>query len=335
MSNYIVRLTAIALCLCMVTSTPLLAVADEAGFEPSIVSSSMIEQVGQDVAYKTVQAEGFSYLVPADWTFEHEDDVMISSDLYEVVHGSFGVIVTPVGNIGSEQEFVDTMINEGGDVDLVVESATQTTRTVNGVRYIDLMFEGTNYEDLPGTAYFTFAFAPDYTLIMASGWRNQDWEGIANPHLVAHASLFPTSNETPASDETSPTEPEPAPEQAAGTTEQAPVETTEFDASKYAWVSYNDIARNPDAYTGQLIAKSGPVLQVQEEDGIVVLRVATDEAWGDVIMVAYNSDIVSERILEDDFVYCYGTFQGLITYESIMGQSITIPYMICDKIERR
>lgn len=54
-----------------------------------------------------------------------------------------------------------------------------------------------------------------------------------------------------------------------------------------------------------------------------------------MVIVVYSADIIGERILEDDFVYCYGTFGGLYTYESVLGQSITVPIMYLDHIERR
>ncbi|WP_185748323.1 hypothetical protein [Metaclostridioides mangenotii] len=46
----------------------------------------------------------------------------------------------------------------------------------------------------------------------------------------------------------------------------------------------------------------------------------------------YDSSVVSERVLEDDYVTLRGISAGLYTYKSTMGASITIPSMRVDKI---
>ena len=106
-----------------------------------------------------------------------------------------------------------------------------------------------------------------------------------------------------------------------------------FNADSYKSVDYSKIARNPDKYLGQKLKFSGKVLQVVEGDGEVTLRVATDGAWDDVVLVAYKSDIISSRVLEEDMVVMYGKFGGLYTYQSTMGASISVPSMVLDKIK--
>ena len=39
------------------------------------------------------------------------------------------------------------------------------------------------------------------------------------------------------------------------------------------------------------------------------------------------------RILEDDIINMYGTLNGTKTYDSVLGSSITIPYLIAEYID--
>lgn len=39
------------------------------------------------------------------------------------------------------------------------------------------------------------------------------------------------------------------------------------------------------------------------------------------------------RVIEDDYITIYGISSGLITYESTLGASITIPGVLIDKID--
>nr|WP_295778626.1 hypothetical protein [uncultured Intestinibacter sp.] len=50
-------------------------------------------------------------------------------------------------------------------------------------------------------------------------------------------------------------------------------------------------------------------------------------------MGSYTRDKDEERILEGESVTLYGTSDGLYTYESVLGQSITIPYINILSIE--
>lgn len=101
--------------------------------------------------------------------------------------------------------------------------------------------------------------------------------------------------------------------------------------------SYKDIARNPKNYEGKPAKFRGEVVQVQESGDFVVLRVnVTYEAfeyidegiWSDTVYVEYTRKSDSEsRILEDDIINMYGTIKGTKTYETVMGNDMTIPYL--------
>ena len=97
--------------------------------------------------------------------------------------------------------------------------------------------------------------------------------------------------------------------------------------------SYEAISRNPDQYIGKKAKYTGKILQVQEEDNIGAIRLATDGGYDNVIFVIFDKSILSSRLLEDDYVTVYGTLGDIYTYQAVMGNSISIPSMIADMIE--
>lgn len=94
---------------------------------------------------------------------------------------------------------------------------------------------------------------------------------------------------------------------------------------EYESIPYSELARNPDAYKGKKIEISGRVLQVSEGTSENQLRVATSGNYDDVVMVGYNPNLVSSRVLEDDRVTVYGTYVGIYSYTSVMGATISVP----------
>ena len=55
------------------------------------------------------------------------------------------------------------------------------------------------------------------------------------------------------------------------------------------------------------------------------MRIATKGNYDDVVYVTYERPNSDKRILEDDRVTIYGECNGLYTYETIMGGSVTLP----------
>ena len=127
--------------------------------------------------------------------------------------------------------------------------------------------------------------------------------------------------------------------------EQAEKEKQEKEAAKKAQaekekkgydsgITYDQLARTPDKYTGEKIKFSGKVIQVMEEDGSTGIRLAVNSNYDNVILGTYDSSIVSSRVLEDDQITVYGVSAGLYSYETVMGDTMTIPAMTIDKIDQ-
>ena len=59
-----------------------------------------------------------------------------------------------------------------------------------------------------------------------------------------------------------------------------------------------------------------------------------ENSYEDTVLVEYVRKSSDEsRILEDDIITMYGTMNDLVTYESILGQSITIPSMTAKYVD--
>lgn len=99
-------------------------------------------------------------------------------------------------------------------------------------------------------------------------------------------------------------------------------------------VTYDQLARTPDDYIGKKIKFSGKVVQVLEGDSEIQIRLAVDRDYDNILFCAYDSDIVSARVLEDDIITVYGVSTGTITYKSTMGGQITIPSALIQKIDQ-
>ena len=99
-------------------------------------------------------------------------------------------------------------------------------------------------------------------------------------------------------------------------------------------LEYRDVERNPDGYKGLKTALSGKVIQVSEGwFDSVTLRVRGP--GGNVWYVTYTREKGEERILENDSVEIYGECKGIKTYISIIGGSVTVPWIDAKYIERK
>ena len=111
--------------------------------------------------------------------------------------------------------------------------------------------------------------------------------------------------------------------------------------SKCKTISYDSLARSPKKYKGQLVKFYGRVVQVQESDSALYYSVyrinVGNDGYGyydDTVYVTFSDYGSSNRILEDDMVTFYGEYQGLKTYTTVMGGSVTIPHVQAEYISR-
>ena len=99
-------------------------------------------------------------------------------------------------------------------------------------------------------------------------------------------------------------------------------------------ISYEKLSRDPRKYDGRKIKFTGYVVQVCDEVsgygwGYNEYRLATKGKYGDVIYVNIPGRL-DRRILEGDKITVWGEYDGLITYTTIFGGSVTIPEMTAE-----
>lgn len=102
-------------------------------------------------------------------------------------------------------------------------------------------------------------------------------------------------------------------------------------------ISYKDLSRTPDAYMDEYVKFSGTVVQVCYEATSSLYystyRVATSGSYGDVVYIYVDNYGRGSRILEDDKITFYGTYGGLYTYTTVLGDSLTIPSIYVEYLE--
>lgn len=99
-------------------------------------------------------------------------------------------------------------------------------------------------------------------------------------------------------------------------------------------ITYDQLARKPDDYIYQKVKFRGTVVQVMEGDGVTQIRLAVGDNYDTILFAEYDSSVVDSRILEDDTITIRGLSTGLITYDSTMGGSISIPGVSIEQVEQ-
>ena len=96
--------------------------------------------------------------------------------------------------------------------------------------------------------------------------------------------------------------------------------------SKCKTINYKDLCRNPKTYKDEMIKITGTVFQeVSEAENILEYSVYFVKSSGNLYCVLIDNYGSGSRILEDDRISIYGTVGDLLTYETVRGNSNTIP----------
>lgn len=107
--------------------------------------------------------------------------------------------------------------------------------------------------------------------------------------------------------------------------------------SNCKYISYSDLSRTPDDYKDSYVKFSGRVLQVCSEASSPIYystyRVATSGNYDGVVYLCVDNYGSGSRILEDDYITFYGTFDGLYSYQTVLGASLTIPKIIAEYVD--
>ena len=103
--------------------------------------------------------------------------------------------------------------------------------------------------------------------------------------------------------------------------------TATFGELKSAAVqlTYDDLFRNNEEHVGKTVWYVGEIIQaIEGGENEYQLRVNITKgqySWDDTVLLKYSGP----RLLEDDIIEFVARVNGLVTYEAIMGNKITIP----------
>lgn len=117
--------------------------------------------------------------------------------------------------------------------------------------------------------------------------------------------------------------------------EDSSSESKAFNSTDYqTGITYDQLARTPDDFDFKKVTFNGTVGQVQNDDDVTTILLYINGDSDQTAMVDIEtSDLNGSRILEDDNVTVYGKSANTTDYESVMGEQITVPYILADKIQ--
>lgn len=97
-------------------------------------------------------------------------------------------------------------------------------------------------------------------------------------------------------------------------------------------LDYTSIQRNPDSFKGKYVKTSGKVIQVSNGwFNSVTLRV--EDSSNNIWYVTYTYEENESQIIYGDNINIYGKSDGVTTYTSILGSSVTIPSIKAEYID--
>lgn len=103
----------------------------------------------------------------------------------------------------------------------------------------------------------------------------------------------------------------------------------EEEKNKYnTGLTWEDIARNESI--GVLGKFNGKIIQVMKASGEMQYRVAVNDDYNKIMLIAIPNDILHTTLLEDDYIYYTGMSMGNITYTTVLGVEQTIPSFLVD-----
>jgi hypothetical protein len=80
------------------------------------------------------------------------------------------------------------------------------------------------------------------------------------------------------------------------------------------------------------VAFNGEVVQLIEGDGETQCRLAVEGNYDNMLYIGYDPSILDTRVLEGDYITIYGYSIGIISYESTIGGTISIPAVLVEKL---
>jgi len=130
--------------------------------------------------------------------------------------------------------------------------------------------------------------------------------------------------------------PVPTPTPVSTPTEKPTPEVTEEPFKYDSSITYNQLARNPDKYNLKGVVFTGKIIQIMYgDDGIEDYRIAINSNRDTLIYCSYKPLSGEDRLLENDIIRFNAIYTGLISYETVLGVTVTIPSAAITEIIKR
>lgn len=97
-------------------------------------------------------------------------------------------------------------------------------------------------------------------------------------------------------------------------------------------ISYGNLMREPEKYEGQVVTFVGEIFQ-KINDREYLLNTKYDEFLGYYDDKIYLKSKKNYKILEKDIIRIYGTFKGLFSYTTVLGDEVEVPYIEIEVVE--
>ncbi|GEM_PF-3694223 len=101
-------------------------------------------------------------------------------------------------------------------------------------------------------------------------------------------------------------------------------------------ITYDMLARYPDKYEGTVLKTTGKIFQVISEDYVdengltysEYLFYMNNDANQNIYVLLQKDNSMTGRLLENDVVTFYGVSYGTVSYDTVRGNSVTVPLLI-------
>jgi len=118
--------------------------------------------------------------------------------------------------------------------------------------------------------------------------------------------------------------------------EKAKKEAEEKERKQYdTGITYNQLARNPEEYTGEKVKFKGEVIQVMEGLFSDTWRLNVGGNYNKTLYLTVPKKLTDKRrVLQDDWITICGTSDGIETYTTVLGGSVSIPAIQVERLIR-
>lgn len=97
-------------------------------------------------------------------------------------------------------------------------------------------------------------------------------------------------------------------------------------------ITFDQLNRNPDAYTGKGVIFTGEIIQVMTDSEGDTYRI---DVGPGIMLCNYKYKKDELRLIENDRIRFKGVSLGLYTYETVLGAEQTVPWVYIDQIVSR